>query len=135
MSDEGFFWGKDGGKYRTIFERNAADTRYEQQEAIKQQLQEQNNIEQQKIQSERENAELKARAIRQAEEDKFLYQAYLQSKQQSFEEEQRKLKLCDDLGVDYEDLKKFDYYLGLTNKEITSEIEAIESEMEIKSKS
>lgn len=109
----------------TLAERRNAQNTYdllvEQEKA--------NELAKEKIKQDRENAEIKAKAIRQAEEDKFLYQAYLQSKQQSFEEEQRKLKLCDDLGVDYKDLKKFDYFLGLTNKGITTEIETIETEI------
>lgn len=142
MADEGFFWGKDGGKYRTIFERDAADTRYEQQEAIKQQLQEQNELarqqqqmEQQRIQADKENAQIKAKAIRQAEEDKFLYQAYLQIKQQNFEEEQRKIRLCDDLGVDYEEIVLFISNLEIGDKEILEKIDNLNKTIEYKEKS
>lgn len=77
-----------------------------------------NEIEKQKMEQERINAQLQAEAIKksaeidretklQVEKDKYMYQAILQKSQQDFEEEQRKIRLCDDLGVDYNDLTSF----------------------------
>lgn len=76
-----------------------------------------NNLAQEKLKQDRENAEMQAQATIQAtiqaEKDRFLYQALLQQSQQNFEEEQRKIRLCDNLGIDYEDIKEFDTYLYL----------------------
>ena len=65
MADEGFFWGKDGGKYKSIFERNAADARYEQQEKQNRLLEEQNQIEQQRLQMEQQKVQDNQRRIEQ----------------------------------------------------------------------
>lgn len=43
-SDHNSYYGKDGGRYRTPFEKKAADTRYDQQERLIKQMKRQNDI-------------------------------------------------------------------------------------------
>lgn len=85
-----------------------------------------NDLAQEKLKQDRENAAMQAQATIQAERDKFLYQALLQQSQQNYEEEQRKIRLCDDLGIDYEDIKEFDIYLYAGNGDKNNKIDELD---------
>ena len=157
MSENRPFYGKDGGKYRDYYEKEAADNRYDQQQKIieetrrqndlleKQQrksqqqvLQQQmeqemaNKLAQQKMAEERANAEKIAQATVQAERERALYQATLQQQQHDYEEEQRKIRLCDDLGVDYEEIKLFENYLSEGDNALIEKIDSLKNDIERK---
>lgn len=138
--------GNDGAIYNSWEEKNQADARYKQH---KQQLNELENLRaeqeraneltqqlaQQQIDEERANAERIAQATVQAEKEKALYQAILQQQQHNFEEEQRKIRLCDDLGVDYEEIKLFEDYLSNGDNSIIEKIDSLNKVIEYKEKS
>lgn len=133
--------GKDGAIYNSWEERDQADARNKQHEKQLNELQNlraeqerSNQLAQQMIYEERANAERIAQATVQAEKEKALYQAILQQQQHTFEEEQRKIRLCDDLGVDYEEIKIFEDYLSNGDNEISEKIDSLNKAIECKEK-
>lgn len=116
--------GKDGAFYNTVDEKMQADARWEQQESIKKQLQEQNRIAQQQLQMQqqaleqemqfREEQERRRRiAEENAEMDKALNQARV---------------YCQSKGVDFDYMLNF-YARCYSEKEKTPEIIQIEEEI------
>jgi len=113
---------------------------WEQQEAQKesneiarQQLEEERQYRIEQMEQERENAERIAAATIQAEQDRFNNELQLEMLRQANENEQRKIRLCDDLGVDYEEIKIFDNYLKTGNEESTNKINELIELIQIQS--
>lgn len=139
------YWGKDGNHYSDYFERNAADTRYEQQERlIKEQqeanklaeqnskIAEQNNrimqeMHEQRLREERENAERIAEATRQAEIDRYENEKLLEQQRLDNQKEMRFYNICDEAGIDYNDIRKFNVWLNnYTLKQNNEQLRKIE---------
>ena len=135
MGDSYRWTGEDGGLYKNIFERDAANTRYRQQEAIKAELKRQNEIA-------IENAEMIAQATLEAEMERYNNELDLEEQrynnkklieEQRFEHEKelRLYKLCDDYSLDYNDIKTFNVWLNLPSIDVYSEyLESIKKEVE-----
>ena len=96
--------------------------------------QQQLQLTQEKLQAERENAEIKAKAIKQAEQDRFKNQLQLELLRQSRENTQRKLRLCDDLGVDYDEIQLFINYLSNADDSLNEKSYKISNNIEYKEK-
>ena len=109
---------------------------YEQNENLKKA----NEMEKKRQENDRNNAIIQANAIRRAAEidrmtkleieaNKLEHQKMLQIQQQQFEIEQRKIRLCDDLKVNYDDLKSFENYLRIGDAELVNQIQDLDGEI------
>lgn len=122
--------GKDGAEYNDVDELMKANARWEQQETQNRLLKEANELneriarenanirqqemelEYQKLDEERRNADKIARATEFAEEMRRINEQNLQFDQQQHEREMRYAKLCDEMGIAYEDISDFGWWLG-----------------------
>ena len=128
MSENRPFYGKDGGKYRDYYEKEAADNRYDQQQKIieetrrqndlleKQQRESQQQLLQQQMEQERANQleqekielmkEQESRAKAQqniAELNKQINSVF----QQAQENMVQQIALCKEIGINYKNLSDF----------------------------
>lgn len=125
---EGYI-GRDGAVYRTWEERSQADARHKQHEnelkelnKLKLEQEKNNELIALQMEEERENAkriaEATIEATKQAEEDRYQNEYWLETVRQKNlekleqlkqenEEINRYTKLCDEIGVDYEEIMKF----------------------------
>lgn len=113
------WYGRDGGRYDSIWERDAANTRYEQNQKQIQELQESNRLAQERMYEERENSRRIAEATRQAELDRYQNELQMESLRQEHDKKMRYYKLCDDAGLNYDDIIIFENWLNnLTKSQI-----------------
>jgi hypothetical protein len=126
--DDGWV-GLDGGRYNTIWERNAADTRYKQNQKQIEELNKANELAEQKLQEERENAEIIAEATRKAENDRYIKNLEIEEMRQELIEEQRYQKICDKIGMAYDDIMAFKNYLEVLTIAETEEYDKIISKV------
>lgn len=98
----------------TVAERRQAQNTYdllvEQEKA--------NELAKEKLQQDRENARLArenaeriAEATREAEEDRLENELYVQQRQHELDKEMRYYKLCDELGLNYDDIRKLSLWV------------------------
>ena len=91
--------------------QNTWDLLNEQEKANKL-AQENINIQQQKIEEERENAERIANATKQAEKERQMHEKDIEITRQEHENIMRYTRLCDDFGVDYDDMCNLELLLN-----------------------
>lgn len=107
MPDNRNFLGKDGNWYSDIWERNAADTRYEQNEKQISELQKANELEKERqIQNERQHQELLKERKRKEKFEQELQLALVKGRLKTLQEEDKENQ-CKELGISYRDLKDF----------------------------
>ena len=111
------FYSKDGNWYDNIWDRNAADTRYEQQEKIIKGQQESNELLREKINEERRNAEMLAEATKEAEEKRYLHDLELEEQRQEHDKLMRYYNLCDNLNINYDDIQNLELWLNNLTQE------------------
>lgn len=71
-----------------------------------------NELMEQRMAEERENAEKIARATIQAEQNRYENELILEAIRTQNEENERKIRLCDNVGADYNELIRFDRYIA-----------------------
>ena len=97
----------------------------QQQSAI---LQQQEQQEQQR--QARENARIIAEATRQAEKDRYNNELEMEKIRQEHDKKMRFYRLCDDFGIDYEDIYQFELWLKLLSKKTIQEYQNTLKEVE-----
>ena len=90
------------------------------------QIQQQNEFLKQQEQQEqqrqaRENARIMAEATRQAEKDRYNNELEMEKMRQEHDKKMRFYRLCDDFGIDYEDIYQFELWLKLLSKKTIQE--------------
>lgn len=105
----------------TVAERRHAQNTYdllvEQEKA--------NELAKEKLQQDRENAEKIAKTVKEAEEDRFENELYIQQQQNELDKEMRYHKLCDELGLNYDEIKKLSLWVNQpTNEQLNMLYEA-----------
>lgn len=117
-------------KGTTVAERRQMQNTWdllEQQEVANNLAVKQLEIDERKIESEKQNADNIARATIEAEEIRRQGLIETELMRQSHEELMRKMKLCDDLNIDYKDIIKFNDYLNTSNNSIETKINDIQT--------
>lgn len=106
MSNDNYYYGKDGGKYKDIFEKNAADTRYDQHQKLIQAQNESNNIERQRLKLlQQEQEERNNEHRRKAQKDEFERKVLIAQLESQLEEYYK--QHCIEVGVDYNIISLF----------------------------
>lgn len=106
MSNDNYYYGKDGGKYKDIFEKNAADTRYDQHQKLIQAQNESNNIERQRLKLlQQEQEERNHEHRRKAQKDEFERKVLIAQLESQLEEHYK--QHCIEAGVDYNIISLF----------------------------
>ena len=108
-------FGSVGHEYKNYEELKNAQNQWdllEEQEKANKLAQENINIQQQKLEEERENARIIANATRQAEIDRHKNELKIQKKQIEHDNKLKYIELCDALGVVYKDIEEFNSWLN-----------------------
>ena len=124
------YFSRDGNVFDNPFDAKAADTRYEQQEKIANELKKQNNLLEQQKEEERKNTEIIAEATIQAEKDRYNNEKEIEEMKQEHDKEMRFQQLCDDFWIDYKDIEMFKIWLRLLDKETTKKYQKALDEVE-----
>lgn len=109
-----------GWKGTTLNERIQAQNQWdllEAQEKANELEEEKLAMQEEMLEEERRNADKIADATRKAEEDRKKHQLDLEEMHQNYDKEMRYNKLCDDLGLDYEDLCDLELLFNYNDKE------------------
>lgn len=119
-----------GWKGTTLNERIQAQNVWDLLEA----QEKSNQLAEQRLEQEKENAKLMANATKQAERERFNNQLYLEELREDQATKERQLRLCDDIGVDLQDLQEFyaiinDIDISPTN-DISSKIVEVEKQID-----
>ncbi len=69
----------------------------------------------------RENARIIAEATKQAEKDRYNNELKIEKMRQEHDKKMRFYKLCDDFGIDYDDIYEFNFWLKFINKKTLQE--------------
>lgn len=122
----------DGNTYTTPWEADAASKRYEKQKELVEEQRRANEISEKQLQNQKEMQERQLQheadmreQDRQAQKDIMLSQIELEKAREVRRAVERKIQLCDDHDIDYNDIKQFIQYLNTPEEETLHKVEEL----------
>ena len=126
------FHSSDGNTYTTPWEADAASNRYNKQKELVEQQKRANEIAERQLQSQKEmqkrqlqhEADMREKD-RQAEKDNILAQYALMELEEARKQKERKVQLCDEHDIDYNDIQGFIQYLNTPEDNTLQKVEEL----------
>lgn len=126
------FHSSDGNTYTTPWEADAASKRYEKQKELVEEQRRANEIAERQLQNQKEmqkrqlqhEADMREKD-RQAEKDNILAQYALMELEESRKQKERKIQLCDEHDIDYNDIQGFIQYLNTPEDNTLQKVEEL----------
>lgn len=122
----------DGNTYTTPWEADAASKKYEKQKELVEQQRRANEIAERQLQNQKEMQERQLQheadmreKDRQAEKDNILAQYALMELEEARKQKERKIQLCDEHDIDYNDVQEFIQYLNMPEDKTLQKIEEL----------
>lgn len=113
-------WTGNGWEDKSFADIEIAQTQWDLAKAQEQaneialkQIQQEEEKEQRRLMQERENAIIQAKAIVKAEKERHQHELELEKQRQEHDKMMRYYKICDDIGINYDDILQFEEILKL----------------------
>lgn len=126
------FHSSDGNTYTTPWEADAASNRYNKQKELVEQQRRANEIAEKQLQNQKEmqkrqlqhEADMREKD-RQAQKDNILAQYALMELEEARKQKERKVQLCDEHDIDYNDIQGFIQYLNTPEDNTLQKVEEL----------
>lgn len=122
----------DGNTYTTPWEADAASKRYEKQRELVEEQRRANELAEKQLQNQKEMQERQLQheadmreKDRQAEKDNILAQYALMELEEARKQKERKVQLCDEHDIDYNDIQGFIQYLNTPEDSTLQKVEEL----------